>query len=348
MFDSLIGNEEAKEALRRLLSNARLPGSLLFTGEPGIGKKLFALELAKALNCRNRQGVEACDECSSCKRIAGSTFPPFGKDEDDKNRMIWSEHADVAMVRPYKQIIRVGPMRELEREANFRPFEGAARIFIVEDADYMNDQAANALLKTLEEPPSTSHLVLTTSNPTALLATIRSRCQIIRFAPIAAADVQQFLTKEDAMAPGDAQLLARTSRGSLGRALAADVETYRERRAAMLRVLESLTLTGDREQLIRSAEALAAVKERDDYEQLLDALEVLIRDAWAIKLGRPKETIVNSDLLSELQKIAGELKSDHAAQWLTQIEELRAALEVNINRRVASDALLLSMAAVGH
>jgi DNA polymerase-3 subunit delta' len=348
MFDSLIGNEEAKEALRRLLSNARLPGSLLFTGEPGIGKKLFALELAKSLNCRNRQGVEACDECSSCRRIAGSTFPPFGKDEDDKNRLIWSEHADVAMVRPYKQIIRVGPMRELEREANFRPFEGAARIFIVEDADYMNDQAANALLKTLEEPPSTSHLVLTTSNPTALLATIRSRCQIIRFAPIAAAGVQQFLTDEEAMAPGDAQLLARTSRGSLGRALSADIETYRERRAAMLTVLESLTLTGDREQLIRSAEALAAVKERDDYEQLLDALEVLIRDAWAIKLGRPKETIVNNDLLSELQKVAGELKSDHAAKWLTQIEELRAALEVNINRRVASDALLLSMATVSH
>jgi DNA polymerase-3 subunit delta' len=348
MFDSLIGNEEAREALRRLLSNARLPGSLLFTGEPGIGKKLFALELAKALNCRNRKGVEACDECSSCRRIASSTFPPFGKDEDDKNRLIWSEHADVAMVRPYKQIIRVGPVRELEREANFRPFEGAARIFIVEDADYMNDQAANALLKTLEEPPSTSHLVLTTSNPTALLATIRSRCQIIRFAPIATADVQQFLTEEEAMAPGDAQLLARTSRGSLGRALSADIETYRERRAAMLTVLESLTLTGDREQLIRSAEALAAVKERDDYEQLLDVLEVLIRDAWALKLGRPKERIVNSDLLSELQKIAGELKSEQAASWLIQIEELRAALEVNINRRVASDALLLSMATVHH
>src|SRR5260370_38093215 len=88
------------------------------------------------------------------------------------------------MARPYKNIIRVKVMRELEPEANFRPFEGAARIFIVEDADTMNDQAANALLKTLEEPPPTSHLILTTSNPTALLPTIRSRCQSIRFAPI--------------------------------------------------------------------------------------------------------------------------------------------------------------------
>src|SRR6202035_2528742 len=116
----LIGNEGVKDALRHLLASGRMPGSLLFTGEEGIGKKLFALELAKALNCRNRTGVEACDECSSCKRISRSTFPPFSSDDDNKERMIWSEHADIAMVRPHKQIIRVKPMRELEREANFR------------------------------------------------------------------------------------------------------------------------------------------------------------------------------------------------------------------------------------
>src|SRR5437762_7736236 len=156
MFFHLIGNNEVKASLRRLLTENRLPGSLLLTGEQGIGKKLCALELAKALNCRNRQGVEACDECSSCKRIGRSTFPPFGKDDDDKERMVWSEHADVAMARPYKNIIRVPVIRELEREANFRPFEGRARVFIVEDSEFMNDQAANALLKTLEEPPPTT------------------------------------------------------------------------------------------------------------------------------------------------------------------------------------------------
>jgi len=122
MFSTLIGNDEVKESLSRLLTGGRIPGSLLFTGEEGIGKKRFALELAKALNCRNRPGVEACDECSSCKRIDNSSFPPFTSADDNKDRLIWSEHADVAMVRPYKQIIRVKPMRELEREANFRPF----------------------------------------------------------------------------------------------------------------------------------------------------------------------------------------------------------------------------------
>src|SRR5438876_7774729 len=238
MFSRLIGNTEVKESLRRALETNRFARSLLFTGDEGIGKKAFALEVAKALNCRNRQGVEACDECPSCKRISRSTFPPFGKDEDDKNRLIWSEHTDVAMVRPYKQIIRVKPMRELEREANFRPFEGAARVFIVEDADYMNESAAAALLKTLEEPPPTSHLILTTTNPTALLATIRSRCQVIRFAPIAAEQIEKFLIEEKAMPASDAVLLARTSQGSIGRACAGDLDDYREQRDPMPAVLK--------------------------------------------------------------------------------------------------------------
>src|ERR1041384_3126641 len=227
MFSNLIGNEEVKRDLRQLLEGGRVPGSLLFTGETGIGKKLFALELAKALNCRNRVGVEACDECSSCKRISQSTFPPFSRAADTKERMIGSEHADVAMVSPYNLIIRVKPMRELEREANFRPFEGASRIFIVEDAEYMNDQAANALLKTLEEPPPTTHLILTTTNPMALLQTIRSRCQMIRFAPIPFSEIENFLMKQTGMSPDDAALLARTSRGSLGNALSVDRKSTR-------------------------------------------------------------------------------------------------------------------------
>ena len=344
MFSTLIGNDEVRESLRRLLVSGRVPGSLLFTGEEGIGKKLFALELAKAMNCRNRAGVEACDECSSCKRISRSTFPPFGKDDDDKERLIWSEHADVAMARAYKNIIRVPVMRELEREANFRPFEGAARVFIVEDADNMNDQASNALLKTLEEPPPTSHLILTTANPTALLATIRSRCQTIRFAPLPREEIESYLIEEKRLPTADAELLSRTSGGSLGRALATDIDTYRERRDSMLEVLTALTVTGDRAQLLRSAEALGASKDRDEYERRLDALEGLIRDAWALRLGRPDETIVNGDLLEKLKSVAADLKSEQAGSWLTLIEELRAALDVNINRRVASDALLLTMA----
>src|SRR5436305_15296712 len=101
MFSRLIGNEEVKSALRHLLASGRMPGSLLFTGEAGIGKQLFALELAKALNCRNRAGVEACDECSSCRRIENSVVPPVSDVKDNNERMIWSEYGAVALDRPY-------------------------------------------------------------------------------------------------------------------------------------------------------------------------------------------------------------------------------------------------------
>jgi DNA polymerase-3 subunit delta' len=345
MFSTLIGNDEAKDTLQRLLTSGRMPGSLLFTGEEGIGKKLFALELAKALNCRSRVGLEACDECSSCKRIGKSTFPPFSDVKDNQERMIWSEHGDVAMVRPYKQIIRVKPIRELEREANFRPFEGAARVFIIEDAEYLNDSSSNALLKVLEEPPPTTHLILTTTNPTALLATIRSRCQVIRFAPIAADQIEQFLIKAKGRSAVDARLLARASQGSIGRACGADLEDYQKRRESMLAVLRALTITGNRVQLLHSAEELGASRDRADYEESLAILEILIRDVWALQLGRPAETITNTDILNELQKIAGELRSEKAASWLSQIEDLRGTLEVNINKKIASDGLVLRMAA---
>jgi DNA polymerase-3 subunit delta' len=345
MFSRLIGNEEVKESLRRALETNRLASSLLFTGDEGIGKKLFALEVAKALNCRNRRGLEACDECPSCKRISRSTFPPFGRDDDDKNRIIWSEHGDIAMVRPYKQIIRVGPIRELEREANFRPFEGAARIFIIEDAEYMNLPAANSLLKTLEEPEPASHLILTTTNSTALPATIRSRCQVVQFAPIPLSEIEQFLTTNHEMPHSDAALLARVSRGSIGRALATDVETYRERRDAMLSVLRTITIDNDGARLLRLAEGLSSNTDREEYEQHLDVLESLIRDAWGLQLGRPNETIINHDLISQLREIADESRSKQAQSWLTQIEELRGALEVNVNRRIATDGLFLSLTA---
>jgi DNA polymerase-3 subunit delta' len=248
------------------------------------------------------------------------------------------------MARPFKNIIRVKVMRELEREANFRPFEGAARVFIVEDADTMNEQAASALLKTLEEPAPTSHLILTTATPTSLLATIRSRCQAIRFGPLPAAAIEEFLIKEKKLPAADAALLARTSLGSIGRALSADVTVYRGRRTEMLSVLNALVLTGDRAQLMRCAEELATAKDRSEYEQRLDVLEALIRDAWALRLGRPEETIVNRDLLSQLKKIADEMPSSRAAQWLARIEEMRGELDVNINRKIASDSLLVSMA----
>jgi DNA polymerase-3 subunit delta' len=344
MLDQLIGNERVKTLLRRMLTAGRIPGALLFTGEEGIGKKLFALELAKALNCRTPQGVEGCGTCGPCKRTDKFNYPP-GAEADDWLEIIRSDHPDVGLVVAPKRVLRVEQMRHIEREANYRPFEGQARFFLVEDAEKFNEQAANALLKILEEPPPTSHIILLTARPDFLLPTIRSRCQLIRFAPLTAEEIETWLIKNKLASGSEARIRARAARGSLGRALAQDFEEFNEQRQAMLLVLQALTVKDDRIQLLRSAEELNEAKLKDEYEARLDVLETLIRDAWLLRLAAPAAQVVNEDLLPQLQKVAAAIDSRQPAGWISQIEEMREQFIVNINRKPATDSLFLTMAA---
>lgn len=348
MFEPLIGNQRVKEILRRMLAARRVPGALLFAGIDGIGKKLFALELAKALNCRTPKGVEACDACSSCLRIQSSKFPDHETEEANREKVIWSEHPDVALVRPFKKIIRVYAMRDLEREANFRPYEGAARLLIIEDADKLNEQASNALLKTLEEPPQTTYLILVSSRPDALLPTIRSRCQTLRFEPLSSVVIEEHLKRrQKKLSAPEASLRARAAQGSIGRALSLDIESYTAQREMMLGVLAALTVEPDRARLLRASEELTDPKRKDEYEARLDVFATLIHDAWSLSLGAPRERVVNVDLIEQLAQIGSRLKSRRAARWLAEIEQHRLGLIVNVNRKVATDALLLGMAADG-
>lgn len=345
MFDHLTGNQRVKDILRRMLTNGRVPGALLFAGDGGIGKKLFALELAKALNCQTPKGTEACDRCSSCVRISKSKFPEYSDEKDNREKIVRSDHPDVALARPYNRFLRIPLMREIEREANFRPFEGKARIFIIEEAHRLNEASSNALLKTLEEPPATSHLILITSRPAQLLPTIRSRCQIIRFSPLAPKEIEAHLLKGKQVSPADARLLSTVARGSIGRALVTDLESYRSQREAMLEVVNALALNHDRARLLRASEEMNDAKRKDEYEPRLDLLATLIHDVWVLSLGAPGEQLVNQDLRAQLSKIVSSgLDSRRPARWLSQLELHRRGLDVNINRKIATDALFLTMA----
>jgi DNA polymerase-3 subunit delta' len=348
MLDQLTGNERIKKLLRRILEAGRVPGAMLFTGEDGIGKKLFALEIARALNCRSPRGVEGCGQCPSCVRIAKFNYPQSA-DSDDWKGIIWTDHPDVGMVVAPKRLLLVEQMRQIEREANFRPYEGKARLFLIEDADKLNDPSANALLKILEEPPHTSHIVLLTSRPAMLLPTIRSRCQMIRFSPLTPQEIKKHLIDNKLAGAAEARSRARVARGSLGRAVDQDFDEYTSQREAMLRVLSALAAEdasgGDRIQLLRSAEDLNAAAIKDEYECRLDILETLIRDAWMLSLNAPAESIVNEDLLDQLKQIAKNLDRVRPARWISQIEEMREQLVVNINRKASTDALFLTMAA---
>jgi DNA polymerase-3 subunit delta' len=249
MFDKLIGNNQIKTILRRMLKAERVPHSLLFAGAEGIGKKQFALELAKAFVCHSPKDFEACDVCVACKRADKFAFPKPDDKKEEFAKVFFSEHSDIGVVIPYKNSILVDAIRDLEKEANFRPYEAKARIFIIDDAEKLNlakDNAANALLKTLEEPSPTSYIFLVSSRPDALLPTILSRCQTIRFSPCPRKDIEKYLLETKKFAPDDAEIVARLSAGSVGNALETNLEKFREQREVMLKVLESLLIKQNR------------------------------------------------------------------------------------------------------
>ncbi len=351
MFDKLVGNNHIKTVLRRLLVSKRVPNSLLFVGEDGIGKKHFALELAKAFVCQDPKNSEACDVCVACRRADKFNIPPVNENtkvddklKDEFKKVFFSENNDVGIVAALKKNILIDAIRNLEVEAFSRPDKATARFFIIDDADKMNEPASNALLKTLEEPAATSHIFLITSRPDALLPTIRSRCQTVRFAPIAAHNIENYLLKTKRFSPDDAALLAKLSNGKLGHALETDLGKFREQRDVMLKVLDSILIKENRAELLRVAEEMNDAKNKDNYETSLEILQTLIHDVWTLKNNANEEILVNVDLVSDLKKLAASAESKRLSAWLLEIENLREGLAVNLNRKIATDALFMQMA----
>jgi flagellar motility protein MotE (MotC chaperone) len=167
---------------------------------------------------------------------------------------------------------------------------------------------------------------------------------MVRFSPLTPAEIESHLTRNNLVDNKTARLRARAAGGSMGRALSGDLVTFTSQRKAMLKVLHALAVSDDRAQLLRSAEQLNEAQYKDEFEERLDVLETLIRDAWMLSLGVEIEQLVNEDLSSELREIAQKLDSGRAADWILQIEDLREQLIVNVNRKVTTDALFLVMA----
>ena len=339
----LIGNRDVKEMLLRLLRTGRVPNALLFAGPEGVGKKQFALGLARSLVCTRPDDGEGCGHCAACKRVGEFAIPKFERGQDS-DYVFFSQHPDVGLVVPYNRNLRIGAIRALEREANFRPYEAGARVFIVEDADKMNEHASNALLKTLEEPPPTSHIILIAARADSLLPTIRSRCQTIRFAPAPFDDIEEHLIATERFSADDAALAARVSGGSIGRALEIVPASFRTQRSLMLAVLRS-ALAGNRRELLAGSEEMADAKNKDEYEENLGILQGLIHDVWLLRNGADESGILNSDIKSELSQLAETASAPALALWLGEIETVQENFIVNINRRIATDSLFVKMAA---
>ena len=328
-FAKLIGNERNKTILQRMLANGRIAGTLIFAGPDGVGKRQFALTLAKAANCQKASGnsfaTDSCDGCAVCRRI------------DD------GSYGDVTTIQPDGQFIKIGQTRELAEEVYYRPREGRQRFFVLDEADRLRDEAANSLLKTLEEPPPTSTLILLTSRPNSLLQTIRSRAQRINFAPLPIAEMEKFLAENYPRPPADTALLARVTEGRIGQATAFDLSEYRQERRTLMELLELMARGDDRFRLLKAAEYIGK-KERDQFEKELDLMVSILRDVFLLSGGASPEQIVNVDVADRLQQLAAKIGLARVASWSETISEVRRKLRVNINRQVAMEAALLSLA----
>ncbi len=325
-FTKLIGNERNKQILQRLLGRGSIASTLIFSGPEGVGKRQFALTMAKAANCQNapagRFAIDSCDTCSACRRIDEATY------------------GDVITVEPDGQSIKIAQTRALTSEVYYRPREGRQRFFIIDEADRLRDESANSILKTLEEPPPTSTIILLTSRPDALLSTIRSRAQRLTFIPLTVAEIENYLKQNYARPADETKLLARLTEGRIGQATAFDLSVYRQERRALLGMIELMIAGEDLFRLLKAAEYLGK-KEKDDFEKALDLLASLLRDMFLLAAGGSRDAITNIDAADRLEELAPKIELKRLIGWVAKFDELRAKMKININRQIATEALLL-------
>lgn len=343
MFGNLTGNEKVKDLLRRLKASQRIPNALLFAGPEGVGKKQFALELARSVICHSPNEGEPCESCTACLRSRQLNLPDSDKKEDYQS-VSFSGHPDLGFITAHNKNILVDAIRALENEANYRPFESDGRFFIIDDAHKMNDAASNALLKTLEEPPATTHIFLVSSKPDALLSTIRSRCQTIRFSPLSTAEISVHLSKGGRHHGKESELVAKLSDGSISRALELELDKFMKQREKMVKALEAALLTSDRLTLLKIAEEMNDAKNKEDFDENLAILETLIRDAWVIAVGGKRDRLINVDIVGDLERLRGATDAKVFSSWLAKIDDLRKSTRVNINKKIATNSLFMEMA----
>ncbi len=333
-FSTLIGNDRIKKLLRRAVSEERIGQSLLMAGPRGVGKYQFAIALAQALNCEKVKMGEACGDCVPCRKIA--------RGEHADVRSILRESQDPSFKKdPRSQFIKIAQVREMSQQAQFRPYEGRRRVFIIDDAEWLRHEAANSLLKTLEEPPETSLVILITAKPFSLLDTIRSRCLMLSFAPLNAAEIEVHLRKMD-KSSDELRLRSRLACGSIGRAIEIDLAEYREMRNVLMELIEAVAFSGDSITLLSAAEYLGRKLEKDEFEKHLNALMALLADLFRLKLCEADGSVTNDDIVERLERAAEALTVEQITEWTDRIEQVFLGLPRNVNRQLAMEAMLIT------
>jgi len=321
-FADILGHERVIEVFRRSLRTGKTAHSYLFEGISGCGRKKTALALIQALFCAVLPD-DACGECPSCRKAAGGN------------------HADIHFIEPLpdKRDISIEQLRAMQRELSLRPYEASRKACIIEPAERMSVNAANSLLKTLEEPPGNALIILLTENAGMLLPTIRSRCQLFRFSHLSLEHIQTLLER-GGIASETASLLAPMAGGSMQQALGLDNESLTARREVVLTLLDHLNLNRIAT-VFDSSEELS--RSRDETLEALDMMLSFFRDA--VHLGAGNSNILNQNLKPAIESISRRRSFPRNLELLSRIYETRHAVQRNANSKLALDHLFMQIAA---
>jgi DNA polymerase III subunit delta' len=351
-FRAIAGHRALVQLLTRAIARDTLPQSLVFAGPDGVGKRFAAISVAQTLNCPNVAAVDespsgplaidACGQCPVCRRIASGVHP------------------DVIVL---ASDINIDDIRDAIQSAGYRPFEGKRRVFVLDGADRLSSEIQNALLKTLEEPPPSSFFVLVTARPDSLLPTVLSRCPMLRFGRLPAADLERLLQEQHGLAGPRAHAIALTAEGSLSQALAdaADEgESTRQLVQHVLQHVQSARSPADRLQAasqllapgevrvktrVRAGASSVAVRTQSDRDLLthrLGALAATLRDLAATATGA-NGTRLATELSPALQAWGARAGVDRLLAAFDAVGRAQAALDRNVGPKVIVDWLAFQL-----
>ena len=340
-FSSIIGHDRPVDILKRALANDALAHAYLFSGEPGIGKRLTAYALAAALNCEAPGPGGGCGVCPACRRIAGGIHPDV--------RIVMPESRDEQLLATLsgKEIekasdeIKIDQIRRAQDSISLKPSEGRKKVLIVDGAETMNESAQNAFLKTLEEPPGDSLIILITAMPQSLLPTIRSRCQALAFQPLPRHTLAEVIGEKRGLSGDDAWFAAALSRGSLGRALAMDVQKEKADREQFLALREGLS--GMRyDEILALADGIA--RDRNGFDRLLDIGIERLRDRLVFQETGDERLLVFAGGADRVEGPAGRCAREKVLQDMELFIQSRTRLERRVNAQLVAENLFLKLA----